>query len=226
MQFILTDIEGTTTDINFVHQVLFPYAYQKLPAFVRANLQNPEVEKALELTQQSLQEEGLPAQSTDDLVAGLLSWITADRKHPALKSLQGLIWEEGYVSGGFKGHIYPDVLPALERWKQEGLRLGIYSSGSVAAQKLLFGYSVYGDLNPFFEAYFDTAVGHKREVHAYETIANQLNLSPAEILFLSDVEAELDAAKAAGMQCLQLLRPGTIPSMRHEGVGSFAKIVV
>lgn len=225
MQFILTDIEGTTTDINFVHKILFPYSTEKLPGFVAAHLDDPHVAAALAQARVTLQEEGLPAESTEDLIQGLLSWIEADRKHPALKTLQGLIWAEGYLSGGFKGHIYPDVVPALERWKQQGLRMGIYSSGSVAAQKLLFGYSTYGDLNNFFEANFDTAVGHKREVGSYQNIAAQLALPANEILFLSDIEEELDAAKAAGMQCLQLLRPGTIPSMRHAGVGSFEEIV-
>lgn len=225
MQFILTDIEGTTTDINFVHKILFPYSSKKLPGFVHAHLTDPAVSTALAQTRATLQEEGLPSENTEDLIQGLLSWIEADRKHPALKALQGLIWREGYVSGGFKGHIYPDVVPALERWKQQGLRMGVYSSGSVAAQKLLFGYSTYGDLNTFFEANFDTAVGHKREVAAYQNIATQLEIDPAEILFLSDIEEELDAAKAAGMQCIQLLRPGTIPSMRHAGVGSFGEIV-
>lgn len=224
MQFILTDIEGTTTDINFVHKILFPYAFENLPNFVRANLQNPAVVTALDQTRQTLLEEGLPAESTEDLINGLLSWITADRKHPALKQLQGLIWKVGYDSGGFKGHVYPDVVPALERWKQQGIPMGIYSSGSVGAQKLLFGHSEYGDLNGFFSENFDTAVGHKREVASYQNIASQLGLPPAEILFLSDIEEELDAAEAAGMQCLQLLRPGTIPSMRHAGVGSFAEI--
>jgi enolase-phosphatase E1 len=224
MQFILTDIEGTTTDIHFVHKVLFPYAYEKLPGFVQAHLRDPAVRTALEQTRQTLQAEGLPAEDTEALVEGLRAWITADRKHPALKQLQGLIWEEGYLSGAFQGHVYPDVVPALERWKQQGLRLGIYSSGSVAAQKLLFGYSVYGDLRGFFSHYFDTAVGHKREVSAYQNIASQLGLPAAEILFLSDIEAELDAAQAAGMQGLQLLRPGTLPSLRHAGVGNFAEI--
>lgn len=224
MQFILTDIEGTTTDINFVHKVLFPYSTEKLPQFVETKLLDAEVALALAQTRATLKEENLPHETTQDLISGLLFWIEEDRKHPALKTLQGLIWAEGYLSGGFKGHVYPDVVPALERWKQQGLRIGIYSSGSVAAQKLLFGYSAYGDLNPFFEANFDTAVGHKREVSSYQNIATQLELSPSEILFLSDIEAELDAAQAAGMQCLQLLRPGTIPSMRHIGVGSFAEI--
>jgi enolase-phosphatase E1 len=224
MQFILTDIEGTTTDINFVHKVLFPYAAENLPAFVHANASDPAVSEALEQTKKTLLEENLPAESVDDLIKGLLTWIEADRKHPALKNLQGLIWKEGYQSGGFKGHVYQDVVPALERWKQAGYGLGIYSSGSVAAQKLLFGNSEYGDLNGFFTYNFDTAVGHKREVGSYQNIATQLGLPPGEILFLSDIQEELDAAQAAGMQCLQLLRLGTLPSMRHPGVGSFSEI--
>lgn len=224
MQFILTDIEGTTTDIDFVHQVLFPYSFEKLPAFIRANASEPTVEQALTQTRQTLLEESMPAANLEDLIVGLLTWIKSDRKHPALKQLQGLIWREGYESGGFKGHVYSDVLPALERWKQKGYGLGIYSSGSVAAQKLLFGFSEYGDLNGYFTYNFDTAVGHKREVASYQNIATQLALPPEDILFLSDIEEELDAAQAAGMQCLQLLRPGTIPSMRHAGVGSFAEI--
>ncbi|AEE53800.1 acireductone synthase [Haliscomenobacter hydrossis] len=224
MQFILTDIEGTTTDINFVHQVLFPFSSEKLRAFVKANASDPVVAQALAQTSQTLLEENLPAENLEDLIEGLLAWIKSDRKHPALKQLQGLIWREGYESGGFKGHVYPDVVPALERWKQKGYGLGIYSSGSVAAQKLLFGFSDYGDLNGFFTHNFDTAVGHKREVASYQNIATQLGIPTSEILFLSDIEEELDAAKVAGMQCLQLLRPGTIPSMRHPGVRSFAEI--
>jgi len=224
MHFILTDIEGTTTDINFVHKVLFPYAAENLPAFVHANTSDPAVADALEQTKKTLIEENLPAENLDDLINGLLSWIEADRKHPALKNLQGLIWKEGYESGGFKGHVYPDVVPALERLKQAGYGLGIYSSGSVAAQKLLFGNSEYGNLNAFFSHYFDTNVGHKREVGSYQNIATQLGLPPGEILFLSDVQEELDAAQAAGMRCLQLLRLGTLPSLRHAGVGTFAEI--
>ncbi|NJK83099.1 MAG: acireductone synthase [Saprospiraceae bacterium] len=226
MKYVLTDIEGTTTDIAFVHQVLFPYAYTKLTDFVRNNISNDEVKQCIKQVQTTLLSEKQIAADLETVIAELLNWIEADRKHPALKYLQGLIWEEGYKKGNFKGHIYSDVVPQIQLWRSRGIGVGIYSSGSVGAQKLLFGYSDYGDVNHLFDHYFDTQIGHKREVAAYQNIAAHLQLSPEQILFLSDVAQELDAAKAVGYHTIQLLREGTVPSQTHSGTINFQQIEV
>ncbi len=226
IRYILTDIEGTTTDIAFVHKVLFPYSYQKLPAFVRANADATEVAACIHETQQTIQEEKGVDAHLEQVIETLLEWISTDRKHPALKKLQGMIWREGYETGSFKGHIYPDVVSQLKVWRKQGMGIGIYSSGSVEAQKLLFGYSEFGDLNHLFDHNFDTAVGYKREADSYKNIANKLNLNSEHILFLSDVEAELDAAKEAGMQTLQLVREGTLASEHHKTVSDFSEIKI
>ena len=223
ISYILTDIEGTTTDILFVHKVLFPYSYQKLPDFVKSHLQDDQVAACIRETQQSLlDEKGLHA----DLalcIETLLDWIRDDRKHPALKRLQGMIWRKGYAEGAFKGHLYPDVAPQLQRWRARNIGIGIYSSGSVEAQRLLFGYSEYGDLTHLFDHFFDTAVGHKKESQSYQHIAAVLDIAPGNILFLSDVEAELDAARAADMHTLQLVRAGGIPSLKHPVAVDFSE---
>ncbi len=196
ISFILTDIEGTTTPIAFVHDVLFPFSKKHLDRHA------PDAETA----------------------ARLRRWIEEDRKEPELKELQGRIWREGYESGELVSDVYPDVKPALTRWQQRGLGLGIYSSGSVEAQKLLFRYTSEGDLTPFFGAYFDTKVGAKRETDAYRKIAAELRRPASEILFLSDVEAELDAAQAAGMRTLQIVRPGTVAGRLHATARSFEEV--
>lgn len=188
MKFILMDVEGTTTSIRFVHDTLFPYSFEKMDSYIA---KHPEV-----------------GVSSDQLKA----WIKADKKEPALKSVQGKIWEEGYKNGELKGHIYPDVPKAFKRWLESGLKLGIYSSGSVLAQKLLFKHSDFGDLDQFISANFDTSVGHKREKASYDNIAKELNLAPSDILFLSDIEEELDAAHAAGFEVARLLRDEELPS--------------
>ena len=224
IKYILTDIEGTTTDIFFVHKVLFPYAYQKLPDFVRLHAEEPEVAACIRETQQTIKEEKQLDANLKQVIEMLLEWISTDRKHPALKKLQGMIWREGYETGAFTGHVYPDVLPQLENWRMHGIRIGIYSSGSVEAQRLLFSYTEYGDLNHLFNHNFDTAIGHKREVDSYKNIANKLNLRPEQILFLSDVEAELDAAQEAGMQTIQLVREGTKAGEHHKTVSDFTEI--
>lgn len=226
VRYILSDIEGTTTSITFVHDVLFPYSRQALPAFVRAQREQPEVREALALVRKTCQDEGVPLRDDDveGAIAALLEWIAIDRKHPGLKRLQGLIWQDGYEKGDFTAHIYEDVVPRLRAWKQGGLGLGIYSSGSVLAQKLLFGHTSEGDLTPLFSHFFDTAVGPKKDVASYRAIQKELGIEASAILFLSDIEAELDAAKAAGMATTQLVRPGTLPSQRHPTASSFADI--
>ena len=219
--YVLTDIEGTTTDIRFVQDVLFPDAYQKLPAFVSQQLHHPQVQSALRDVQHALEAESLPSTELEHQVQALLQWIKEDRKHPALKQLQGLIWQEGYESGRFQGHVYPDVAPALMQLQGAGIQLGVYSSGSIAAQQLLFGYSTQGDLRPFFSHYFDTGIGAKREPQSYTTILEIINHPPEQVLFLSDIPAELDAAQVAGMRTRQLLRPGTLASVHHLTLTDF-----
>ena len=156
----------------------------------------------------------------------MLHWIETDQKVTPLKALQGMVWADGYQRGDFKGHLYSDVAPALRQWKDLGKALYVYSSGSVQAQKLLFGYSDAGDLTPLFSGYFDTHIGHKREAAAYHRIVTELDLPPAAVLFLSDVVEELDAAKQAGMQTLQLVREGTQAGNTHACVTRFDEIAL
>ena len=225
-KFILMDIEGTTTSIDFVHQTLFPYASRHLEEFIRKNAQEAHVAAELNSVRQTVREEEGRQLDQQGCIQQLLAWIDADRKHTALKTLQGYLWKEGYETGQYRGHLYDDVLPAWRKWKSSGIDLGIYSSGSVEAQKLLFGYSEAGNLQSFLSAYFDTKIGHKREVDSYHNIRKALNIPADGILFLSDVEAELDAAGAAGYRTIQLLRPGIQPGVRHEKVREFGEIVV
>ncbi|WP_066650890.1 MULTISPECIES: acireductone synthase [Sphingomonas] len=194
---ILTDIEGTTSSISFVADVLFPYARERLGSYCAAH---PD-EVAPILAEVEAIESGDP-------IATMTRWIDEDRKITPLKTLQGLIWDAGFREGAFKGHIYPDAVAGLRRWHAAGLKLYVFSSGSVAAQKLIFGFSEAGDLTPLFSGYFDTTTGPKREAVAYVRIAEAIGLPPGEILFLSDVAAETDAAKAAGMQALLIDRAG------------------
>ena len=218
---IVTDIEGTTSDIRFVHNILFPYARQHLPDFVRDNAQQPEVAAAL----QSVREEaGQPQADLAGVTDILLGFMDQDRKSTGLKALQGMIWRDGYVNGSFTGHLYPDVLPALRHWKAQGIELYVYSSGSVAAQKLLFGYSDEGDITHLFSGYFDTHIGAKREVQSYQNIAAQTGIAPSQILFLSDIHQELDAAEQAGFRTLQLIRGDDDGASHHHQVHQFDEI--
>lgn len=222
--YILTDIEGTTTPITFVHDVLFPYAYSHLPAYVANNPEKSEVVGALRDTKTTVLSEDKRVINNDEAVAVLLAWISSDRKHPALKQLQGLIWDEGYKSGAYTSVIYDDVVGNIEAWTTAGKKVGIYSSGSVHAQKLLFGHTPFGDINPLLSHYFDTTVGGKKEVQSYTNITTALKLPAAEILFLSDIEDELSAADQAGMKVIQLVRPGTTPSKKYQTCANFDEV--
>ena len=221
---IVTDIEGTTSSIDFVKDVLFPYAREKLPAFVETHADQPEVQHWLH---EAAREAGLVSASRQEIIDLLTRWIDEDRKATPLKALQGLIWADGYTSGEFKGHVYPEVAENLQKWKKQGIHLYIYSSGSVAAQKLLFGHSEAGDLTPLFSGYFDTEIGAKRETDSYRRIAEAIKIPPGQILFLSDITAELDAAAAAGFQTTQLVRPpGERVESPHDQVANFDEISV
>jgi enolase-phosphatase E1 len=201
---ILTDIEGTTSSISFVKDVLFPFARKRLPAFVETHADKPEVRHWLH---EAAKEAGIIHAERAEIVELLQRWIDEDRKATPLKALQGMIWDEGYRSGDFRAHVYPDVAPRLREWKQQGLDLYIYSSGSVPAQKLFFEFSEAGDLTPLLSGYFDTEVGHKREAESYRRIASAIGKPANEILFLSDIVEELDAARTAGVRTTQLARP-------------------
>jgi enolase-phosphatase E1 len=226
---ILTDIEGTTSSISFVKDVLFPYARRALPGFVREHGQEPEVRRWLDVV---ATEHGSIC-SDDVIVETLQGWIDQDRKHTALKALQGMIWQAGYRDADFTAHIYPDAAPALREWHAQGYPLYVYSSGSVPAQKLFFGHSDAGDLTPLISGWFDTEIGGKREADSYRTIAERIGVAPADILFLSDVVEELEAAREAGLQTRLIDRLDDYPQPRtgeaargHVRVDSFADIAL
>ncbi|MEZ3499581.1 acireductone synthase [Pantoea sp. KPR_PJ] len=220
---IVTDIEGTTSDIRFVHEVLFPYARDHLAAFLQAQHHHPDVSAALDAVRA---EAGQPEADLAAVIGILLGFMDEDRKSTGLKALQGMIWRDGYLNGRFTGHLYPDVLPALRAWHQQGIQLYVYSSGSVAAQKLLFGYSDEGDITDLFSGYFDTHVGAKREVNAYRTIAEKTGLPAEQLLFLSDIRQELDAAAEAGWNTVQLIRGPADSESRHHQVNTFSGVVL
>jgi len=208
---IVTDIEGTTSSISFVKEVLFPYARRALPEFVRAHGDAPEVRRWLDSVAIEI-----AASTCDDavIVETLQGWIDEDRKHTALKALQGMIWEAGYRNGEYRAHLYPDVAPKLRAWHADGIALYVYSSGSVAAQKLFFQYSEAGDLTALFSGHFDTGIGHKREIASYQRIADTIGLPPDGLLFLSDVVEELDAAREAGFGTVLVDRLDDYPDPR------------
>jgi enolase-phosphatase E1 len=219
----LTDIEGTTSSLSFVKDVLFPYARQCLPDFVRAHASEAEVSRLLD---KARAEAGRDLDQ-EALIGQLQTWIDEDRKVTPLKALQGLIWEEGYRRGDFTAHVYPDAVRCLKAWKDQGIALYVYSSGSVHAQKLLFAHTDHGDLTPLFSGYFDTTIGHKREAESYRSIASRIGLSPDEILFLSDIREELDAARVAGMRTTWLVREGPRdPEAAHPQVRDFDSIAL
>ncbi len=224
---ILTDIEGTTSSISFVKDVLFPYARKALPGFVRAHHRDPQVRRWLDVV---AMENGGMCQD-EMIVETLQGWIDEDRKHTALKALQGMIWEGGYRSADFTAHIYADAATALRQWHADGHALAVYSSGSIAAQHLFFGNSDAGDLLPLFSGFFDTTIGHKREADSYQRIARSLLQEPADLLFLSDIVEELDAAREAGLRTVLVDRHEDYPQPRtgdathgHVRVESFAEI--
>jgi enolase-phosphatase E1 len=217
-QTVLTDIEGTTTPIAFVHRTLFPFARARLPEFLAEHAANGAV--AAIVAEVQAMEPGRPPLET------LLGWMDADAKVTPLKELQGLIWREGYASGALHAELYPDVAARLRSWHAAWVRLAVYSSGSVEAQKQLFGHTASGDLTGLFDSFFDTRIGAKRDAASYRGIVSELRLPAAAVLFLSDVEAELDAAKAAGLRTCQLVRAedGTVPSTRHLVAADFAAV--
>ena len=215
---VLIDIEGTTTPIAFVHRVLFPYARAALPSLIHDRAHEPQVAAALAAVR--------AAAPDVDPLQQCLAWMDDDAKVTPLKTLQGLAWRDGYESGALVGELYDDVAPALRAWHAAGLQLAIYSSGSEAAQRLIFGHTPQGDLTPLFARFLDTAIGGKREAASYQAAAGLLGLPAGRILFLSDVVAELDAAAAAGLLTCQLVRPAdaTVAGTQHPVAPDFPSV--
>jgi len=237
---ILLDIEGTTTPVDFVYQKLFPYARQRMPKFLSENIGLKEIRADVHLlhaewSEERLRLKGNPADLPDwpdheaDAVAAAVyaDWLMEqDRKSTGLKSLQGKIWQDGFLSGELRGEVYPDVPAAMQRWREQGTKIAIFSSGSILAQQLLFGHSMAGDLTELISNYFDTNTGPKREAASYQKIAEKMAAKPETILFLSDVLEELDAAEQSGMKTALSVRPGMAqpPATRHPIIFTFDQV--
>jgi enolase-phosphatase E1 len=211
---IVLDVEGTTTPVSFVHDVLFPFAAARLEAACARAALDPEVAGAIaQLRREHAAEAaGADVPAFDGGSAYARYLMRQDRKSTGLKALQGLIWEAGYREGQLRAPVYDDVPRALEAWRDAGIRLRVYSSGSVLAQRLLFAHTDHGDLTGYFEGYHDTTTGPKKEAASYRSIAEAYGLAPARLLFLSDLRAELDAAREAGLSTGMLARPGNPPA--------------
>lgn len=233
MKVILLDIEGTTTPIDFVHKTLFPFAKAKIGEFVaarfgeiKAEIEQLEAEYRKDF-QNQIYGRNFNSESAESVANYLKFLIDVDRKSTPLKSLQGKIWEKGYESGDLQSDLFADVPAAFERWKAQNKTVAIFSSGSVLAQKLIFKYSNFGDLSRFISNYFDTATGAKREAESYRKIARELGFKPEEILFVSDITAELDAAREAGLQTVLSVREGNgvvRAPIAHDAVASFSDL--
>jgi len=227
---IVTDIEGTTSSIHFVKEVLFPYAARALPEFIRTNAGRSDVRAQLDA---AAREANVDSNDIEAIVALLLQWIREDKKATPLKTLQGMVWEAGYRNGDYRAHMYEDAVAALKKWHGQGLSLYVYSSGSIHAQKQFFGFSEAGDLTPLLSGYFDTTSGPKREALSYRTIAGAIGIAPAALLFLSDIVEELDAARDAGFKTCWVVRPqdttatpAQLQSCVHPVANVFSQIVV
>lgn len=218
---VVTDIEGTTTSLSFVKEVLFPYAREHMQAFVNRHADDPKVREQLDAVCREVDK----TLTDQQIVTQLLRWIDEDKKITPLKALQGMIWEAGYKNADYTGHVYDDAVANLKHWHAQGIKLYVFSSGSTQAQKLIYGYSDAGDLTPLFSGYFDTRIGSKREVSAYKHIVQEIGEPAENIVFLSDIKEELDAAKGAGMQTVWLVRDGAVnPGADHKQVKDFNEI--
>ncbi len=218
---ILTDIEGTVGSVSFVKDVLFPFAKKRLPSFVASHGAEPQVSRILDEARRLAQQ---PLCSNEEIGETLVRWIDEDRKATPLKDLQGLIWAEGYRDGRLRGHLYRDAYDHLRRWREQGLSLFVYSSGSVQAQKLYFEHSVFGNIGYLFKNFFDTNAGHKRDASSYRRISAMIGASPGQILYLSDTEAELAAAREAGYRTYWLVREGFAGESAHPKAEHFGAV--
>ena len=232
VKVILTDIEGTTSSISFVKDVLFPYAEKKLPAFLRQHHEDPTVQQHIQASVELEEQDGnhLTADNIDGVIECLLQWIRDDKKATPLKAIQGMIWKQGYENGDYQAHMYPDATARLKQWYNQGLPLYVYSSGSIQAQKLFYGYSQDGDLLPLFSGHFDTTSGGKRDQQSYRNILADLqkqhDIQAGNVLFLSDIEEELDAAYEAGMQTVWIQREQAQQCNNHVTAEAFTPILI
>lgn len=217
---IVTDIEGTTSSIAFVKEVLFPYATKTLPVWLKDNRNLPTVQQQINAVAETI---GRPVSDLESITKQLLTWIDEDIKAPPLKALQGMLWEAGYACGDYRAHIYEDAIQKLQDWHAAGLPLYVYSSGSVHAQQLFFQYSCYGDVRNLFSGYFDTTTGAKTDAESYRSITAAIQLDADDILFLSDTEAEIDAAFEAGLNAVLLTRPADRSGNADDDVYAMAR---
>lgn len=218
---ILTDIEGTTSSISFITDVLHPYTRERVKTYIQEHGEEPAVAKLLDDVRRNLGQE----LSNAEMAEQVPMWIEEGRKVTALKALQGLVWENGYRNDRFKGHIFEDALRNLRNWKERGLGIYGFSAGAAYAQKLLFGFSEYGDVSGIFDDFFDTNVGSKEDPTAYQSIATSIGLNPAEVLYIADSREELDAARQVGMYTVWVVREGALdPEATHRQVNSFDEI--
>ncbi len=228
-QVILLDVEGTTSSINFVHDILFGYAKKHIASFLQEHSHDHEV---YEIAQMLAQETGVEGDIRDrnectGLVLAAIDLMNKDVKSTPLKALQGRIWKTGFESGQLVAHVFDDVPPSLVSWSTSGIDIRIYSSGSIEAQKLFFCHTGAGDLTPYLRAHYDTTTGPKRDQESYQKISNDIGVKPEQVLFLSDVGAELDAARAIGMNTGAAIRPGNQPlnsHYDHEPIHSFTDV--
>jgi enolase-phosphatase E1 len=217
MKALILDIEGTTTSISFVYDVLFPFARRELPRFIAAHWGEDEVMRGVNLMAPE-------AQTPEAAAAAAMGLMDRDVKDTGLKVLQGLVWDDGYRSGELRGHVYADVPVAMAAAKARGLELAIYSSGSVAAQKLIFGFSEAGDLSVHISRWFDTTTGPKKEATSYVAIAAALGLPASECTFATDNLDEARAARAAGMNAVVAIRPGNADLPEDHGFATFVSL--
>ena len=229
---ILLDIEGTTSSISFVYDVMFPYVREHLRSFLESNWDSESVKTTLPLLTSDAQSCGLDVdavESVDQAEQTVVALMDGDHKTTGLKTLQGLIWKDGFHSGTLVAHVYEDVVPALQQWKQNGCDIRIYSSGSIQAQKLFFGHTAAGNLLEYFTAHYDTTTGPKKDSASYQKIAEDFGLQPEKILFVSDVTAELDAAAQSGFKGCLSVRPGNPPQENADqfpNIQSFDEIAI
>lgn len=216
MKALIFDIEGTTTDINFVHNILFPYAKRKIEDFVKNNVSEiADIIDSIKLNNN--------IETLEEVILLLKTWIDEDKKVKELKDIQGLIWKEGYIQGEYTAHLYSDVIPALENWKELGLKLYIYSSGSVQAQKLLFSHTESGDITSLFSGYFDTTIGPKKEINSYLNISKEIGEQPDSITFFTDSPEEAQAAIDAKFNVIHVNRDGLYNNSKFAVIESFDK---
>ncbi|MFQ6372825.1 acireductone synthase [Shewanella sp. YIC-542] len=220
---IIVDTAGTTTDLNFIQDVLFPYSVKALPDFLQRHQQNFLVDACISDTRDIALEADADLPRVAEILQG---WIKEDRKATPLKTLQGLIWKEGYAQNDFTGHIYPDFIEAIKLYRAQGLRVYSFSSASVDAQKLLFSHSDGGDLTELFNGHFDTRTGGKLDKQAYCNILNTISLTPKQVLFVSDLLGELKAAAAAGMQTCQMVRDSAVTTADFRIAHDFSELPI